>query len=231
MMKTKRLAFGLVLSLLVVVMVTAVYWLFLRDVDAEENKLAVPTLAHEDSQLYVIDSSQTTLNFTIESSLRDIEGTFDIVGRWFEFTETPEGWRVALVLDIDGRTADTGMGLVDTLLRQGFQAERYPIGRFVGEADVLIDDLSIAHDVNMVGQLELSGVVKDYTIAIRFQIEGDTLTATANTTIDAADFAVDFASQIGSTDLDTKIKVVALKSDESIEQIRARFETPTPSSE
>ncbi|MCB9438079.1 MAG: YceI family protein [Anaerolineales bacterium] len=229
-MKLKRLAIGFIAGLILMGIAVGIYW-FSRDVEAEENKLSVPSLEEENAQIYLIDPSQTTLNFTIESSLRDITGTFDIVGRWFELTETPDGWRVAIVLDIDGRTADTGMGLVDTLIREGFQAERYPIGRFVGEADTLIDDLSVPHDVNMVGQLELSGVVKDYSIAIHFQIKGDTLIANANTTIDAADFAVDFASQIGSTDLDTKIKVVAVRSDDPIEDIRARFETPTPSNE
>lgn len=229
-MKSKHLALGLVVWLVIGSIIAGIYW-FSRDVEAEENKLSVPSLEEENAQIYLIDPSQATLNFTIESSLRDITGTFDIVGRWFELTETSEGWRVGIVLDIDGRTADTGMGLVDTLLREGFQAERYPIGRFVGESDVLIDDLTIPHDVNMVGQLELSGVVKDYAIAIHFQIKGNTLIGTASTTIDAADFAVDFASQIGSTDLDTKIKVVAVRSEDSIEDIRARFETPTPSNE
>lgn len=229
-MKPKHLALGLITVLILVGIAAGIYW-FSRDVEAEENKLSVPSLEEENAQIYLIDPSQATLNFTIASSLRDITGTFDIVGRWFELTETPDGWRVAIVLDIDGRTADTGMGLVDTLIREGFQAERYPIGRFVGEADVLIDDLTVPHDVNMVGQLELSGVVKDYSIAIHFQVKGNTLIANASTTIDAADFAVDFASQIGSTDLDTKIKVVAVRSEDSIEDIRARFETPTPSNE
>lgn len=229
-MKSKHLALGLITALILFGIAAGIYW-FSRDVEAEENKLSVPSLEEENAQIYLIDPSQATLNFTIASSLRDITGTFDIVGRWFELTETPDGWRVAIVLDIDGRTADTGMGLVDTLIREGFQAERYPIGRFVGEADVLIDDLTVPHDVNMVGQLELSGVVKDYSIAIHFQVKGNTLIANASTTIDAADFAVDFASQIGSTDLDTKIKVVAVRSEDSIEDIRARFETPTPSNE
>lgn len=230
-MKPKRFALSLVLLLVVVFVSVAVYWLFLHDVEAQENKLSVPDLSEADSLIYVIDPNQTTLNFTIKGGLRDIKGTFDIVGRWFELTETSEGWRMTLVLDIDGQTVDTGVGLIDTLIREGFQAERYPIGRFVGEADALITDLTAPHDVNIVGQLELSGVVKDYTIAVHFEIEDNILTATASTSIDAADFAVDFASQVGSTDLDTKIRVVALLSDEPIEQIRARFETPTPSNE
>jgi polyisoprenoid-binding protein YceI len=200
-----------------------VYVLFIRNVEAEENKLGVPTpeAGEEAYHIYVFDLEQTTLNFTIDSKLGEIKGTFDIVGRWFEVVQTTdaEGWTIRLVLDIDGRSVETGNVLANSLIEMGFDAERYPIGRFVGQGDIPIPALSGSYSLNMVGQLELSGVVKPLSIPVEMTFEQDQLVATGSPMIDAAEFGANFPEQIGSSVLQTQIKVVAIESDEAINTI------------
>jgi polyisoprenoid-binding protein YceI len=184
----------------------------------------------------VFDNDQSVVNFTIESNVTDVSGTFDLLGRWFEFIYVPEedAWRALLVLDIDGTSVDTGSGLVDSLIRLGFEAERYPVGRFVGESETLVTDLSETNQIVMSGQVELSGQVRDLRVPVTFRINDGTLTANAQFEIDAREFGVDFPEGVGGNILDSKIRVVAHEADEAtIDEIVAEMESlmSTPASD
>lgn len=213
----KRRIFLTILFIIVFAGIGLYFW-FTRDIEAEENKLNIPDTISD--RIYLIDGQQSTLNFSLESDIDDIEGSFNIIGHRFEFVASDDtaDWRVILVLDIDGTTADTGSGVYDTLIGIGFNVERYPIGRFVGEAETTVKALDGPHELNFVGQLELRGVVQDFNVLANINIEGDTLTGIAETQIDVNDFGVDFPSAIASHILDADISVVATESDELVEQ-------------
>ncbi|NDJ86684.1 MAG: YceI family protein, partial [Chloroflexi bacterium] len=193
-------------------------------------------LTDDTYRIYVFDNDQSAVNFTIESNVTDVSGTFDLLGRWFEFIYVPEedAWRALLVLDIDGASVDTGSGLVDSLIRLGFEAERYPVGRFVGESETLVTDLSETNQIVMSGQVELSGQVRDLRVPVTFRINDGTLTANAQFEIDAREFGVDFPEGVGGNILDSKIRVVAHEADEAtIDEIVAEMESlmSTPASD
>jgi polyisoprenoid-binding protein YceI len=223
----KRRIFITLLLIVVFAVIGLVLW-FTRDIEAEDNKLSIPETISD--RIYLIDSEQSTLNFTIESDIDDIAGSFDIIGHRFEFVadEALSEWRVILVLDIDGTSIDTGSGVYDFLIETGFNVERYPIGRFVGESETTVSELEGVHELSFVGQLELRGVIQDYTVLAHINIDGDILTGSATTQIDVQDFGVDFPSAIASNILEANISVIATESDEPIDQ---PDQMPSPSPE
>ena len=224
-MSRKRKILLSILTLLLIVIAFGIYYFFIREVEAEENKLSVPPL-QEQSVVYLIDSENSVLDFTIETNINDVIGTFDIVGDRFELafdTET-EAWQLFLVFEVDGRTVDTGAALVDEFIKLGFQSDRFPIGRFVGQSEATIEDISGTQEIEISGELELSGVVNPISLPIQFEIVDDTLRASAVTQIDGKDFGVDFPSAIGSSVMDISLNIVAIETDESI----LIEETPSP---
>ncbi len=219
------------LAFILIFAVIGLYFWFTRDIEAEENKLSIPEAISD--RVFLIDSEQSVLNFFLESDIDDIEGTFDITGHRFEFIadEAAKEWEVVLVLDIDGTTVDTGSSIYDTFIKIGFNVERYPIGRFVGKADTTVSELNGDHELNFVGQLELRGIVRDFSVLASINIEDDVITGSAEAQIDVNDFEVDFPSAIASHILDANIHVFALASDEIIEPTTATPSLSTNNSE
>lgn len=183
----------------------------------EPSVVAPPTVitgANEDNyQLFVFDreSDATIIQFQIVDT--DISGTFEMFGHWFEFIYIPEedGWCAVLWLDIDGNSVQAGNEVLNNLMIFAFQAERYPVGRFVGAATTLISDLSETNSVVMSGDIELSGVVQDLEVPITFSITGDQLTASAKFIINANDFGASLPGD--GAELDSNIRVVANRTD------------------
>ncbi|PJF41615.1 MAG: hypothetical protein CUN55_11630 [Phototrophicales bacterium] len=246
---TKKRFLLITLGLLIIGMGFIIWYLFIRDIEAEENKIAAPALSQnvenpcaapteqpestlpadeslivatpeilleensENYLLYVFDTDESVINFTI-AEVPSINGTFDMFGHWFEFIKISdeEGWCATLWLDIDGQSVDTGNEVTDNLIRLGFQAEKYPVGRFVGAATELIQDLSAPNTINIAGQIELSGVVRSFTVPVEVTINGEQLIASSNIDINANDFG---ANLPGGATLDSKIRVVANRTDPS----------------
>lgn len=242
--RTKRII-GAIILVLISIVVGVYVWLN-RDIEAEENRIPTPTLniTHddptsdaitpdspdllndlaEDTRVYIMDLERTSLSFDIDSDVGNINGNFDIVGDWLALVPQDEGWLLVVVLRIDGRTADTGNGLVDSLLELGFEAERYPYGLYVSEADSLITDLTTLNRLTLIGQLELHGVIQEASVPIQIQVQGDELIANAQMTVDATDYNVQFASAIGGNVLNAKIRVFAHEaSPEEIEALQAEI--------
>lgn len=256
----------IILGIVIALICFGIWYIFIRDVDVEENKIAAPDLSlsvenpcaapsatsestvspdatlnpdevaavvatpqvltdrtDEDYRLYVFEQDASKINFEIVE-FTDINGTFDMFGHWFEFIYIPEedGWCATLWLDIDGQSVDTGNDIFDNLMIAAFQAERYPVGRFVGAATALVTDLSADNAVIMSGQLELTGVVKDFEVPIQFSITDDQLIASAAFDINANDFGANLPGD-GAT-LASKITVLANKTDPSTIELA---ESPT----
>ena len=212
--------------------VVGLYFWFTRDIEAQENKLDNPEIISD--QIFLIDGHQSDLNCLIESDISDIDGSFDIIGDRLEFLSDEESgeWQVILVLDIDGTSVDTGDGILDSsiegAIKNGFDVAHHPIGRFVGTSDTMISKLEGDHTLNFVGQLELRGIVQDYTVPAHINVDGDTLIGSAEAEINVNDFGVDFPSAIASNILNADISVVATKSDEPIDH---PTQTPSPHAE
>lgn len=187
--------------------------------DAEsDDGLEAPSIVTDvdNYRVYAFDLERSLINFTIEAT--STKGKFDLYGHWFEFIYEPqqEGWRMVLWFDIDGRSVDTGNALVDQLIMTAFQAERYPVGRFVGETELLLPELTpnMDHDMIVLGELELSGQVRPLEVPITFRVDGEgVLSASANVVIDAADYGADFPESLGSSELDGQVRVVAIETD------------------
>ncbi len=254
MRKRTKIILGILVFVLAILAI-GIYWQFIRDVTPVDNKLITPdifaeratatasvstttpdtidlnpttTVSSDTRRIYTMDLDRTSLNFKIDSSVGDITGKFDIVGDWLALVPEADGWRLVAVLRIDGRTADTGQGFIDSLLELGFEAERYPYGLFVGSATQLISDLDASNQLELEGQLELHGVIQDATIPIQIQFHDDILVANAQMTVDARDYDVQFASAVGGNILDAKIRVFARPA--SPDEITELQRTPTPQS-
>lgn len=186
-----------------------VYWFFIRDVEAKENKLQFATPIPQ-AQIYAVTQENSELKFTI---LERIHGTIDISGENLILKPTPDGKRQLEVnLQMDGQSTKTESGeFIDFVLKAGLKADEYPYGRFVATStETFEDSATIAEQpITLVGQLEISGVVKDYTVDATMSLQDGVLTIQTSPTIDLKDFGVNFPEQIGSSEMAAEITVNA----------------------
>ncbi len=248
----------IILGVFIALIAFGVWYLFIREIEAEDNLIAAPGLSQnvenpcaapvtladstpsldatavpdeapdvvaapeliidrsaDEYRLYVFDIDASVINFTIAEA-PSIAGTFGTFGHWFEFIYIPEqqGWCAVLWLDIDGNSVSTGNDIINTFMIEGFQAERYPVGRFVGAATTLISDLSVTNDIIMRGQIELTGVVRDLEVPVQIDIVEEQLIANASFLINANDFGANLPG--GGASLDSKIRMVGTLTDPSI---------------
>lgn len=185
-----------------------VYWFFIRDVEAKENKLQFATPVPQ-SQVYIVTKDDSLLKFTI---IERINGTIDISGENFILKPTTDGkWQLEANLQMDGQSTKTAQGeFWDFLLKAGLKADEHPYGRFIATSTETFDDSTAFPEqpVTLVGQLEISGVVNDFTINATTSLQDGVLTVNATPTIDLKDFGVSFPEQIGSSEMATEITVM-----------------------
>ncbi len=187
----------------------AAYWFFIRDVEAKENKLQFATPIPQ-AQIYTVTRENSQLKFTI---LERVHGTIDISGENLILKPTSDGkWQLEANLQMDGQSTKTESGeFIDFVLKAGLKADEYPYGRFVAtSAETFEDPTTIPEQpITLSGQLEISGVVKDYTITGTMSLQDGVLTFDTAPTIDLKDFGVNFPEQIGSSEMATEITVEA----------------------
>ncbi len=185
-----------------------VYWFFIRDVEAKENKLQFATPIPQ-AQIYVVTRDDSLLKFTI---IERIKGTIDISGENFILKPTTDGkWQLEANLQMDGQSTKTESGeFIDFVLKAGLKADEHPYGRFIATSTETFDNSTAFPEqpVTLVGQLEISGVVNDFTINATASLQDGVLTVKATPTIDLKDFGVNFPEQIGSSEMVTEITMM-----------------------
>jgi polyisoprenoid-binding protein YceI len=224
--KKRRLFIGLGIVTLMVVG-AGIYWIFIRETEPKDNILTFSTPIPE-AQIYRVDSQQSSLAFTIQTSLGDIDGTLAITGERFSLTPDAGQWRLSGDMKMDGQTMETGNGLINAALKAGMKVDQHPFGVFVGQSNELLPDLNAQNQpVTMVGRLEISGVVRDFSIPAVMSVADGVLTMTAETTVDLALFEVDFPSAIASSEMSARITTVAYR----VENMPAIAESATVESQ
>lgn len=207
--KRKRGQFiGGCIAIVLIPILAVVYWFFIRDVEAKENKLQFATPVPQ-AQIYAVTRDDSQLKFTI---LETISGTIDISGENFTLQPTADGrWLVQANMQIDGQSTDTGNAFYDAVLKAGLKANEHPYGRFVASSTETFEDVItiLEQPVTLVGQLEISGIVNDFTINATISIRDGVMAIRATPSIDLKDFGVNFPEQIGSSEMDTDIEVIA----------------------
>lgn len=176
------------------------------------TELTAPSIdvAADNYRLYVFDVTQSNINFTIQAT--NTKGRFGLFGHWFELIYVPEedAWRIVLWFDIDGQSVNAN-GIPDEALILAFQAERYPVGRFIGESTTLVADLSVENSVTITGEVEISGQVQPLEVPMTFSINEDgVMNASAEFTLDVSEFGVSIPGGL-STDFAAVIRVVAIE--------------------
>ncbi len=203
----RRLISGCALIILLPILFI-VYWFFIRDVEAKENKLQFATPVPQ-AQVYIVTKDDSLLKFTI---IERINGTIDISGENFILKPTTDGkWQLEANLQMDGQSTKTAQGeFWDFLLKVGLKADEHPYGRFIATSTETFDDSTAFPEqpVTLVGQLEISGIVNDFTINATISLQDSVLTVNATPTIDLKDFGVSFPEQIGSSEMATEITVM-----------------------
>ncbi|MBI5931415.1 MAG: YceI family protein [Chloroflexi bacterium] len=204
-----RRFFGGCALIVLLPILTAVYWFFIRDVEAKENKLQFATPVPE-SKVYAVSKEDSLLNFTI---LGKVHGTIDISGENFTLEPTEDGqWHVVANMQLDGQSTKTESGeFIDFVLKAGLKADEYPYGRFVARSiETFADPTNIPEQAaQLVGDLEISGVVNTYTLDCTVSVLDGVLTVYTTPTIDLKEFGVNFPEQIGSSEMTTEITVKA----------------------
>ncbi len=203
----RRLISGCALIILLPILFV-IYWFFIRDVEAKENKLQFATPVPQ-AQVYIVTKDDSLLKFTI---IERINGTIDISGENFILKPTTDGkWQLEANLQMDGQSTKTAQGeFWDFLLKAGLKADEHPYGRFIATSTETFDDSTAFPEqpVTLVGQLEISGIVNDFTINATTSLQDGVLTVNATPTIDLKDFGVSFPEQIGSSEMATEITVI-----------------------
>jgi polyisoprenoid-binding protein YceI len=206
--KRGRLIGGCLFILLLPILM-GIYWIFIREVEPKENQLQFATPIPQ-AQLYQISEADSTLDFSILDG--KVTGTIDVSGKDLSLEPAAEGgWLLRANVQLDGQSTDTGNAFMNFLLIEGLKAEEFPYGALVAstsETFPTLEDIQ-NHPMELVGDLEISGEIEPFTVPCTVTLNDGVVTVNATTIVDLADFGVSFPEQIGSSEMDVTIKVVA----------------------
>lgn len=205
-----RIVLGTVLAG-VIVLAAVLVWLG-ADGEPQSAQLVTATPV-PNARLYGVVTAESALDVTVESSLGTIAGTIGMGPGTIELSRAEGGWRVTVNLTFDARTLDIGNAQLNTIMRRALEVETYPDGIFVASSRGTLSDLDSVSTIDLVGQLELHGVVQDYTIPTSVTLSGDMITLAADTVIDAGAFGVSIPSLFAKDELTTTLLVVARERD------------------
>jgi polyisoprenoid-binding protein YceI len=190
----------------------ALVWWLNRDIEAQDPILATQTPIPS-AQYFRAAPDESMLKMIVHSRFGDIDGLFQLGESSVELEPAGDGWYVVANLIFDARTLDIGSDQLNTAMRRALEVDKYPSGIFVARSSTPITDLSVAQQVDLMGQMELHGSVQDYTIVTVVEINGDKLTLSAQMTIDSAQFGISIPALIAENDLDTDMQVVAYRAE------------------
>lgn len=205
MNKTTQFLLG-ILVVIAIILGGFALWLF-RPVEKKDPQLVSPT---SEPSAYVYKIEDSYLQFTLDTTLRGkVTGKFTIIGEQVVFIPEGDGWRLSTTLLIDGESADTGDAIIDGIIIELFQGRIYQ-GKFVGQSQEIITDLTIPQTINLIGQLELIGQIQPFSIPIEFEIVDDVFrTRKAEGVLDISLYGVN-TGLVRSTLLDASIYVEAM---------------------
>lgn len=191
----------------VIALAAALVWL--GAVAEPQSAQLVTATPVPNARLYGVVPAESTLNVTVDSSLGKIAGSFGMGPGTIELSRADGGWRVNVNLTFDARTLDIGNAQLNTIMRRALEVETYPDGIFVASGRGTVPNLDSVSTIDLVGQLELHGVVQGYTIPTTVTLSGDEITLAADTVIDAGAFGVSIPSIFAKDTLNTNLHVVA----------------------
>ncbi len=174
----------------------------------QDAQLATGTPIPE-ALVYHVVPDQSQLRVTVDSQFGAIVGGYAMGAGTVALSAGDGGWYVIANLTFDARTLDIGNEQLNAIMRRALEVERYPDGIFVATSRASVPDFDAARAVELVGQLELHGQVRDYTIPTTVTRDGDTLTLRAQIVIDAGAFGVNIPALIADDDLDADLRVTA----------------------
>jgi polyisoprenoid-binding protein YceI len=212
--RRSRLRIGCLLAFLVVFLALAValVWLYGGEGTPQASRLQTETPAPQ-MQVYVVKAEESWLRVQLHSALGTLHGQYDIGGGTVALEPVAGGWQMVGNLTFDARSMKIGNPFADQAMRRALEVNTYPYGVFVARSETPLPDLSAPQTVDLAGQLELHGVVRDYVIPTAFHLEGETITLTTQIMIDAGDFGISIPRLIGTDEFNADLGVVAYRSE------------------
>jgi len=209
--RRSRLRTGCLLALLVVFLAVAVALIWLYGGGGgtpQASQLQTDTPAPQ-MQLYAVAPADSWMRIQVNSFLGPLNGQYDIGAGTVALERVAGGWQVVADFTFDARSMEIGNPFADQAMRRALELDKYPYGVFVARSVAPLADLSAPQTVDLAGQLELHGVVRDYVIPTGFHLEGETMTLTAQLVIDASDFGIRIPRLIGTDEINGDLGVVA----------------------
>jgi len=161
---------------------------------------------------YAVVPAESDLTLTIDAMIGRVSGHAEMKEGTVELLREGDGWRVLTSLTMDLASINVGNDMVNGLIRRTLGADSYPHGVFLARSESALPDIEQAsYTVNLIGDLELRGVVQPYTFETVLTFEGDRLVLNATAAVDAKDFGVTVPRIVGSGVMDTTLYVVTVR--------------------
>ena len=161
---------------------------------------------------YTVVPAESDLTLTIDAMIGRVSGHAEMKEGAVELLREGDGWRVLASLTMDVSSMNVGNDMVNGLIRRTLGADAYPHGVFLARSERTLPDIEHAtYTVDLVGELELRGVVQPYTFETVLTFDGDRLVLNATAAVDAKDFGMTVPRIVGSGVMDTTLYVVTAR--------------------
>jgi polyisoprenoid-binding protein YceI len=169
--------------------------------------LAVPAAAEE--QTLTLDPAATTIAFTLGATLHSIEGTVRLASGAIRFD--PVTGAASGEIDVDARSATTGLGSRDENMHgEVLESEKYPRIAFRAERLRVVHRDAAGAVIELVGQLDLHGRPRPYTLPAKLAFDGDRVAIEAKFRVPYVDWGMqDYSTFILRVDRFVDVRVAS----------------------
>lgn len=191
--------------------VAGIIWFWWNTDTTPQDAILATATPLPNAVFYDVDPANSQLMIIVDSRFGDIEGTFAMGDGAVELLREGDAWRVIANLTFDARTLDIGNDQLNEVMRRALEVDTYPNGIFVTRSATTIPIDNTSTTIDLVGQMELHGTVRDYTISTTVTLTDTTVTLTAQHVIDAGDFGISIPALFAESELDTDLLIVTYR--------------------